>query len=129
MADRSLHECNVLIAEDEFYAADDLRRELIRMGATVIGPAPTLERVTDLIEDAKRIDGAILDINLGGEMIFSAADILIDRGVAFMFATGYDMSVVPWRFQHIARCEKPIAPGKLANVLTALISTSRPHRE
>ena len=32
----------VLLVEDEYYIADDLRRTLHAAGATVIGPAPTL---------------------------------------------------------------------------------------
>lgn len=112
----------ILVAEDEYYAADDLCRELTRVGAMVIGPAPTLERVMDLIEDANRIDGAVLDINLGGEMIFPAADVLMDRGVPFLFATGYDKSVIPSRFNAITRCEKPVGPDKVVNAMKALIS-------
>lgn len=122
MVEQSLKGLAILVAEDEYYAADDLHRELTRLGAAVIGPAPTLERAMDLIEDANRIDGAVLDINLRGEMIYPAADVLVDRGVPFMFATGYDKSVIPSRFDAIARCEKPIGPDKLGNAVTVLIS-------
>ena len=33
---------------------------------------------------------AILDINLGGEMVFPLADLLRERHIPFVFATGYD---------------------------------------
>lgn len=122
MAEQPLKGRSILVAEDEYYAADDLRRELTRLGAAVIGPAPTLERAMDLIEDAEQIDGAILDINLGGEMIYPAADRLADREVPFLFGTGYDKSVIPSRFDDITRCEKPIGPDKLGSAVTALIA-------
>ena len=126
MADRPLAGLAILVAEDEYYAADDLRRELARRGATVIGPAPTLERAMALIGDAERIDGAILDVNLAGEPIYPAADLLADRGVPFLFATGYDGSAIPVRFERIVRCEKPIGPDKLGSAVTALISGTAP---
>ena len=126
MVEHSLKGLAILIAEDEYYAADDLSRELARLGATVIGPAPTLERAIDLIEVADRIDGAILDINLGGEMIYPAADVLVNRGVPFLFATGYDQSAIPPRFDAIERCEKPIGPDKLGNAVTVLIFKDAP---
>lgn len=122
MAKQSLKDRAILVAEDEYYAAEALRRELIRLGAKVIGPAPTLERAMDLIEDAEQIDAAILDINLGGELIYPAADLLADRGVPFLFATGYDRSVIPPRFDGVARCEKPIGPEELGSAATLLIS-------
>jgi DNA-binding response OmpR family regulator len=126
MVEQALKGRAILVAEDEYYAADDLCRELTRLGATVIGPAPTLERATDLIEGADGMDGAVLDINLGGEMIYPVADILVNRGVPFLFATGYDKSVIPPRFDAIARCEKPIGPERLGTAVSALISKAAP---
>jgi DNA-binding response OmpR family regulator len=126
MVEQSLKGLAILVAEDEYYAAADLGRELTRLGITVIGPAPTLERAMDLIEDAGRIDGAILDINLGRELIYPAADVLVDRGVPLLFATGYDRSVIPSRFNAIARCEKPIGTDKLVNAVTVLIFKDAP---
>jgi CheY-like chemotaxis protein len=35
------------------------------------------------------LDGAILDINLSGKMVFPVADALADRHIPFVFATGY----------------------------------------
>jgi CheY-like chemotaxis protein len=122
MADRPLKEQNILVAEDEYYAAEDLRRELTRLGATVIGPAPNAGKALELIEDAEQIDAAILDINLGGEMIFPAADLLTERGAPFIFTTGYDRSAIPSRFDAVMRCEKPIAPDTLSNAVRVLIS-------
>jgi len=122
MAERPLEGQTILVAEDEYYAAEDLRRELTRLGATVIGPVPTLEKALELIEDAEQIDAAILDINLGGEMIFPAAELLTGRSVPFLFTTDYDGSAIPSRFDAVMRCEKPIEPDRLSHAVTQLIS-------
>ena len=58
-----------------------------------------------------------LDVNLRGEMAFPVADLLIQRGVPFIFTTGYDESVIPDRFANILRCEKPIAVDGIIRAL------------
>src|SRR5262249_477527 len=82
----------VLVVEDDYLVAMDIVRALERAGAEVIGPAPAVEAALDALEQTAP-DGAILDINLGGEMAFPVADALLARGVPFVFATGYDAQV------------------------------------
>lgn len=108
MADRTLRDCCVLVVEDEYMLAEELRTELEEAGAVVLGPAADLADATALIRSGEHIDAAILDANLGGEMVFPAADLLIELGVPIVFTTGYDASVIPSRFAAMARCEKPI---------------------
>jgi len=108
MSDRTLRDCRVLVVEDEYMLADELRIELESAGALVIGPLADLADATAVINANQRIDGAILDANLAGEMVFPAADLLMARDVPIVFTTGYDVSVIPARFNTVARCEKPI---------------------
>jgi hypothetical protein len=105
----------------EYWAATDLRRELVKEGATVVGPAPSLEMAMDPIGSAARIDAAILDINLAGEMVFPVADRPREQGVPFLFTTGYDQSVIPPRFGGVLRCEKPVSSEGLGQSLATLI--------
>jgi len=107
----------LLIVEDEFYLAQDLAQDLSARGATVIGPVPTVDDALDLIEDTDQIDGAMLDLNLQGELAYPVADALIARGVPFVFTTGYDASSIPSRYAAVARCEKPVDPNRVANAL------------
>ena len=83
----------------------------------VIGPAATLADALDLIRAEEQIDGAILDVNLRGEMAYPAADLLIERGVPFVFTTGYDSSAVPARFADVVRCEKPISIRRVTEAI------------
>lgn len=108
MAEHGLRHCRILVAEDEYMLMDELCRGLAAAGARVIGPAASVDDVLLLLSSGADLDGAILDINLGGQAIFPAADILQDRGVPFVFAAGYDAGSIPVRFAAIVRCEKPV---------------------
>ena len=121
MPEPSLRDCRILIVEDEYMLADELSRELEDAGAIVLGPVGTLEDAIDLIQSDEPIHGAILDVNLRGEMAFAAADLLIERGVPLVFTTGYDVSALPLRFSGIVRCEKPIDMRKVAAAIGRVI--------
>ena len=98
----------ILVVEDDFLLAEDLRRTLEDFGAIVIGPLPTLSRALAQVENEARLDGAILDINLGGEQVFPLADRLTERGVPFLFMSGYDKATIPARFAGILLLPKPL---------------------
>jgi CheY-like chemotaxis protein len=117
MKEGALRHCRILVVEDEYLLADELRSELEDAGAVVLGPVATVEQAMTLIAGEPHIDGAILDVNLGGVMIYPAADMLLERGTPFAFATGYDSSVIPSRFAHVLRCEKPINMGRLVQAV------------
>ena len=121
MADRPLHHCRILVVEDEYLLADALASELEDRGAVVLGPAPSIKRALALLEREASLDGAILDLNLGGEPAFPVADALIDRGVPLIFTTGYDAAAIPERFTQIPRCEKPIGIGRITAALGRVI--------
>ena len=121
MSERTLRNCRVLIAEDEYMLADELETELVGAGAMVLGPAATIEDAIAIIEAEPGMDCAILDANLRGEMVFPAADLLLARGVPFVFTTGYDASVFPARFHHIVRCEKPINMRRVTQAIGRII--------
>jgi DNA-binding LytR/AlgR family response regulator len=97
-----------LIVEDEYMLADDLRQEIEDAGAVVLGPAPDAQSALELVGGETRIDGAVLDINLGGEVSYPIADALAARRIPFLFTTGYDASALPGRYAHVTRCEKPL---------------------
>lgn len=112
----------ILVVEDEFYIADDLVRTLSDLGAEVVGPVPSRADAMKLLEQAPPVDIAILDINLHGQSVFPVADLLRQRGVPFIFASGYDADLLPQRFRGAPHCQKPFNIEALA---TALLRFSR----
>jgi CheY-like chemotaxis protein len=117
MAEATLAGRRVLVAEDEYMLADDLRQALEDAGAVVLGPVPHLGDVLALIDRHAQIDAAVLDVNLGGEMVWPAADLLSGRGVPFLLTTGYERSNGPERHARVTRCEKPVAPADIVRAL------------
>ncbi|MDP3382909.1 MAG: hypothetical protein Q8S47_06260, partial [Phenylobacterium sp.] len=67
--------------------AMELETGLSEAGAVVVGPAYELEEALALLDQP--LDAAVLDANLNGLSVGPVADILAERGVPFVFATGY----------------------------------------
>jgi len=111
----------VLVVEDEYFLADDMAQALRKLGAEVVGPVPTREAALALVAE-KRVDAAVLDINLKGQTIFPVADALTAQGVPFVFATGYDETAVPPPYRSVPRWEKPFDPDALARALPGLMA-------
>ena len=122
MTDMMLNGCRILIAEDEYLLADDLCDELADLGADVLGPVGSIEAAAALIGAEARIDAAVLDINLRGKMIFPIADLLEERGVPFIFATGYDDVIVPDRYSDVRRIEKPLRAARVAELVQSILA-------
>jgi CheY-like chemotaxis protein len=107
----------LLVVEDDYMIAAELVRALEDQGATVVGPAGSVADALALISTAAALDGGVLDINLGGELIYPVADALRERGTPFVFATGYDAWVIPDQYRDASRCEKPVDVHQLASLL------------
>lgn len=106
-----------LVVEDDFLIAQEIRDGLTEAGAQVVGPVPSVAEALHAIDTEAKLDGAILDVNLGGERGFPVADALRARNTPFVFMTGYDQALMPETYADVPRCEKP-AP--LRNVVRAL---------
>jgi DNA-binding response OmpR family regulator len=78
----------ILIVEDEILVALHLEDVLLEMGHRVVGPC---SRIQSAIEMARTedIDFAVLDINVAGAPSFPVVDILRQRSIPFVFASGY----------------------------------------
>lgn len=107
----------ILVVEDEYFLASDMAAALRKLGAEVVGPVPTKDKALALLGSDQKIDAAVLDINLKGQLVFPVADALIARGVPFVFTTGYDQKAIPPAYQSIRRWEKPFDPRELVRAL------------
>jgi CheY-like chemotaxis protein len=110
----------VLLVEDEYFAMKRLRRAFEVAGATVLGPAANVPDALTLVHEGRAIDAAVLDVNLHGEVVFPVADALAERGVPFVFATGYDPDMIPARHAGAPLLRKPVDPAAVARVLFPL---------
>ncbi|MBP0496234.1 response regulator [Roseomonas indoligenes] len=114
----------ILVAEDEYFIADEIAGALEGAGVEVVGPAATVGEATHLAMVERRLDGAVLDVNLRREMIWPVLDALASRGVPVVLATGYDAGVVPAAYAHLPRCEKPVPAGDILRVLAKQLTAA-----
>ena len=107
----------ILVVEDEYMMAEDLRRDLEKVGAEVVGPVPSVADALRLLAREEGLDGAVLDVNLRGEKAYPVADALRQRGVPFVLATGYEQWALPEAYKEVSRCDKPVDLRHLARAL------------
>lgn len=113
---QQLLDTRVLIVEDEYLIMDEVKRIIESAGGIVVGAHGNLD--DDVFErSAISSDIAMLDINIRGKMIYPFADVLRERGVPFIFATGYDFDGIPEKFSSVPRIQKPFDPHELVNAL------------
>ena len=108
----------ILIVEDEPFIALTLEAMLLELGFDVAGSAAQVSAALELI-DRERIDGAILDVNLGSQRIDPVADVLAARACPFFFTTGHGISGLPARHAGRAVLQKPFGLEQLFTVLRA----------
>jgi len=108
MNDFGVSKKRILVVEDEYMLAMEMSSELSDAGAVVIGPTSTIEQAIALIQSDSAIDGAILDVNLGGELVYPVARLLAQRGTPFVFVTGYETSALPQQFAAAPCVMKPV---------------------
>jgi CheY-like chemotaxis protein len=112
----SLSGLRILVVEDEALIAWALADCLESRGCEVVGPAYDLEEALSLSREAT-LDGAFLDVNLGRQKVFPAADVLAERGIPFCFVTGYGVSAL--RPEDLRRpvLQKPVEAADLMRVV------------
>jgi two-component sensor histidine kinase/DNA-binding response OmpR family regulator len=116
-AAKSVIDLRVLLVEDEALVAMMMQDVLEDLGCTIFGPYRTLASAVEAAKD-EAVDLALLDINLGDELVYPAAEILAARGVRFVFLTGYDNDHVDTRFRYASVLQKPFDREALQRVLT-----------
>ncbi len=111
----------ILIVEDSALVAMDIEGAIAELGWEVVGPAYRLSEALRLAK-VEELDAALLDVNLDGEMSWDAAAILQERGIPFIFTTGYDSTtVLPDRFARHTVVSKPFHNSDIANALRAML--------
>jgi len=108
---------SILVIEDEFLVAMQMETVLRDAGWNVIGPAGTLVNAVSLARGAA-CDGALLDVNLRGQRVDEVAAILSDRGIPFLFTSGYGRENLPAAFRDGAELlAKPVSDQTLVRAV------------
>ena len=108
---------NILVVEDEIMIRMLLEDMLGDLGYTVTGAVGRIDDAVKLAESGN-FDMAILDVNLNGQTVSPVAEILAQRGMPFVFATGYGERGLPERFHDRPTLQKPFQQENLSRILT-----------
>ncbi len=107
----------ILLLEDDLLLAMDMEDHLLRTGNRIIGP---FGRIADALDAIPRneLDGAIVDLNLHGELSFPVIDLLTERNIPFIVCSGYaELPEVKARLAGLPLLAKPWTAQKLTHLM------------
>lgn len=117
----SLPPLRLLIVEDETLISLLIETTVRDLGHEAAGCAYSVaDALTVLDERPETIDAAMLDVNLGGRLVYPVADALEARCIPYAFLTGYGAHGVPARFSHARVMQKPFTEDDLADAMALL---------
>jgi CheY-like chemotaxis protein len=109
----------VLVVEDELMIRMLLEGMLTDLGHTVAAEAGSIDEALALARQGQ-FDVAVLDVNLNNQPITPVVEVLIERGVPFVFASGYGQRGVPEPYRHNPTLQKPFHAEALAQAIEAV---------
>ena len=109
----------VFVVEDEIMIRMLLEDMLADLGYGVAASAGGLNEAIALARNSD-FDLAILDVNLNGDSVYPVADLLMERGVPFVFSTGYGDRGLPEPYRGRPTLQKPFQLANLENILASI---------
>ena len=125
-AGEELVDPQILVVEDDVLIAMEMQSELSRLGWSVVGPAMSLQEAINLTDHGPPVNAAVLDVNLNGRLVYPLAQMLQERGIPFVFCTGYDVVDPDGRFRDAPVLHKPIDMMLLNRQLATLAGRAAP---
>lgn len=118
-----LTKARILLVEDDPLVGLEFQTTLADAGVEAVGPMPDLHHsLAAIMDEGCRFDAAILDVNLRGESTLPLAQLLSERGVPYMFVSGYDLEVVlPAELRRAPKLQKPVTGTQLLAAVRSLI--------
>lgn len=107
----------IMVVEDEFLVALEIERMMLDLGCDVIGPISDLDNALTLAHE-EVMDGAVLDVNVGGRKIDPVALVLADRQIPFILSTGYTSEGIAPALRDRPRLNKPFGDVQMAEMMT-----------
>jgi CheY-like chemotaxis protein len=123
MNDSSQARPRILVVEDEYLIRMLLEDMLADLGYAVAAAVGTITEASALAANGD-FSAAILDVNLDGEEIFPVADILKERGLPFVFVTGYGERSLPEPYRDRPALQKPFQAEQLEAALGGLLASA-----
>lgn len=117
-----LHGRRILIVEDRYFVADDLRQLFAKHGAEVVAVVAEVDEAKR-VAAADEIDLAVLDVDLRGKDVFDAVNVLEARGTPFIFVTGYRKAHLPERYRDRPIVSKPFSEADLLDRVCSALQT------
>ena len=111
----------LLLVEDEMVVGMFMQELLEDIGYRTTEP---IGRLSDAMAAAERerFRGAVLDMNLNGEIVYPLAELLTSQNVPFVFVTGYAPHSVDARFTTVPILQKPVLQDELAATLERVLA-------
>lgn len=120
-----LNDCpNILLLEDDLLLAMDMEDHLLQSGHKIVGP---FGRIADAIDAIPRNDlaGAIVDVNLHGELSFPVIEMLQERSVPVIICSGYaELPELKSRLRGLPMLPKPWNAQKLNRLMEETFGAS-----
>ena len=113
----------VLIVEDELMIRMLLEGMLTDLGHSVAAEAGDLDEAISLAKQAE-FDLAVLDVNLNGTPVTPVVEILVERGVPFIFASGYGQRGLPEAYRTAPILQKPFQADALEKAIQAVANAT-----
>jgi CheY-like chemotaxis protein len=117
-----LNGLRVLIVEDETLVAMLIEEFLLELGCEIAFSASRVAKAMRGLQTCG-IDVAILDVNVAGESVSQLVETLVQRGIPFIFASGYGASGVDPRWALSPVLQKPFTGPDLRAALLASLET------
>jgi CheY-like chemotaxis protein len=109
----------ILVVEDSPVLAPFTVDVLDELGCEVVGSAPNMAVAREMVE-AGGFDGALMDIHIRGERIFSLCEVLAAKGVPFVLTSGYADWTMPEKWNDRPRLQKPYTIEQVEEALSSL---------
>jgi DNA-binding response OmpR family regulator len=106
----------VLVVEDEVLVGMMIEEMLQDLGYEVAALATHLDQALALAQ-SEPFDFALLDINLNGKQSFPVAEVIRERGLPFLFATGYGDRILDAPYTGAPLLQKPFSLEELRRAL------------
>lgn len=120
---------HVLIVEDSFDQSHALKDAFVRDGYEAVCCQPNAVRALAYLDEANVVF-AVVDLDLGEGPQFVVAEALAEKGIPFIFITGYGDWIIPRRWDDVMRWQKPIDVVQVVSACDALLAAKgRPLRQ